>query len=149
MASECIAIAHSRRAAQGARAHAERRGFNCRVLLALGAGGLADRDISRAVGVFDVVILNHMATAETELAELLASGRRALSATGTLWLFERYESLESSRERVVEHPLARLRRVLGEAGLACERISPLEADGEHVLAARASPDSHITARRRA
>jgi hypothetical protein len=52
-----------------------------------------------------------------------------------LWIFERYESLEGSRERIVEHPLARLRRLLGAAGMICERLSPLEADGEHVLAA--------------
>ena len=56
---------------------------------------------------------------------------------GRLWLFERYESLESVGERIVEHPLARLRRLLSEAGLHCERLSPLEADGEHVLAALA------------
>jgi hypothetical protein len=37
----------------------------------------------------------------------------------------------------VEHPLARLRRLLGEAGLTCERMSPIEADGQHVLAAAA------------
>ena len=54
-------------------------------------------------------------------------------------MFERYESLEGSRERVVEHPLARLRRLLGDASLVCERLSPLEADGEHVLAAVARP----------
>ena len=36
---------------------------------------------------------------------------------------------------MVEHPLARLRRLLGAAGLYCERLSPIEADGEHVLAA--------------
>jgi hypothetical protein len=36
---------------------------------------------------------------------------------------------------VVEQPLARLRRLLGEAGLSCERMSPIEADGQHVLAA--------------
>jgi hypothetical protein len=39
----------------------------------------------------------------------------------------------------VEHPLARLRRLLGEAGLTCERMSPIEADGQHVLAAVAVP----------
>lgn len=76
---------------------------------------------------------------------LLAAGRRALSPGGRILLFERYDSLESPRKpgtgtaRVVEHPLARLRRLLGEAGLACERMSPIEADGQHVLAAVASP----------
>jgi hypothetical protein len=50
-------------------------------------------------------------------------------------MFERYEALESTREKVVEHPLARLRRLLSDLGLSCERMSPVEADGEHVLAA--------------
>jgi hypothetical protein len=72
------------------------------------------------------------------LARRLEQARRALSAQGRLWVFERYEALES-RERVVEHPLARLRRLLGDAGLTCERLSPVESDGEHVLAALARP----------
>jgi hypothetical protein len=62
-----------------------------------------------------------------------------------LWLFERYESLEVSREKVVEHPIGRLRRLLGDVGLTCERLSPIEADGEHVLAAVAVP-SRVTLR---
>ncbi len=61
---------------------------------------------------------------------------------GRLWLFERYESLEIARDRakdkVVEHPLARLRRSLSDVGLSCERLSPIEADDEHVLAAVAA-----------
>jgi len=56
-----------------------------------------------------------------------------------LWLFEPYDALEGSRDRVVEHPLARLRRLLGTAGLRCEKLSPIEADGAHVLAAVARP----------
>jgi hypothetical protein len=60
-----------------------------------------------------------------------------------MWLFERYESLEIPRERakekVVEHPLARLRRMLGDQSLSCERLSPIEEDDEHVLAAVAAP----------
>jgi hypothetical protein len=39
----------------------------------------------------------------------------------------------------VEHPLARLRRLLAAAGLRCDRLSPIEADGAHVLAAVARP----------
>jgi hypothetical protein len=52
-------------------------------------------------------------------------------------MFEGYDALESAGARVVEHPLARLRRLLSDAGLECERISPVEADGTHVLAALA------------
>ena len=141
IASECTAIAHSRRVAQSARAFAERRGFNCRVLLAASSDGLCERDLARAGQSFDVVILDHLATANTEFARLLACGRRALAPNGRMWLFERYESLEIPRvkEKVVEHPLARLRRMLGEQRLSCERLSPIEEDNEHVLAAVAAP----------
>jgi DNA-binding transcriptional ArsR family regulator len=139
IAGGCTAIAYSRRAAQAARAFAERRGFNCRVLLAATSDGLCERDLARAGHSFDVVILDHLATANTEFSKLLTYGRRALAPHGRLWLFERYDSLEASRGKVVEHPLARLRRLLGDADLSCERLSPIEADDEHVLAAVAAP----------
>jgi len=44
-----------------------------------------------------------------------------------------------------DHPLARLRRLLGAAGLYCERLSPIEADGEHVLAAVSRVDAALCA----
>ena len=72
--------------------------------------------------------------------------RAALTPHGRLWLFEGYEALEHTGQRVVEHPLARLRRVLSEAGLLCERLSPLEADGEHVIAAVARPALEVHSR---
>jgi ArsR family transcriptional regulator len=137
--SGCTAIAHSRRAAQSARAFAERRGFNCKVLLAASSDALCERDLARAGQSFGVVVLNHLATANTDFARLLAYGRRALAPEGWLCLFERYESLEIPRGKVIEHPLARLRRLLGDVGLTCERLSPIEADDEHVLAAVAAP----------
>lgn len=138
-ADECVAIAHSRRAAQSARAFAERRGFACRVLLAASPEALCARDIEAAGGVFDMVVLDHVAVPDSAVESLLGYGRRALAPGGRLWLFERYESLELSREKVVEHPIGRLRRMLSDVGLACERLSPIEADGEHVLAAVAVP----------
>jgi DNA-binding transcriptional ArsR family regulator len=163
IAGECVAIAHSRRAAQSARAFAERRGFACRVLLAASSNALCEKDIDAATerlaterpakespagarespagtgAMFDVVFLDHLAVPESALDGMLAYGRRALAPGGRLWLFERYESLEVSREKVVEHPIGRLRRLLGDVGLTCERLSPIEADGEHVLAAVAVP----------
>jgi len=132
---ECTVLAHSRRASQLARATAERGGLRCRVLLAAGGDALGPRDLTRLGGTFDVVLLDRLGTPNEALGTLLAAGRRALSPAGRILLFERYDSLESPRERVVEHPLARLRRILGEAGLTCERMSPIEADGQHVLAA--------------
>jgi DNA-binding transcriptional ArsR family regulator len=139
VAGECVAIAHSRRAAQSARAFAERRGFACRVLLAAGSSALCEKDIEAAGSPFDVVFLDHLAVPDSALDGMLAYGRRALAPGGRLWLFERYDSLEIPRDKVVEHPIGRLRRLLGDVGLTCERLSPIEADGEHVLAAVAVP----------
>lgn len=136
---ECIAIAHSRRAAQSARAFVERRGLACRVVMAASSQALCEKDIETAGVPFDVVMLDHLAMSDGALEGMLKFGQRGLSAQGRLWLFERYESLESPREKVVEHPIGRLRRMLGEVGLVCERLSPIEADGDHVLAAVAVP----------
>ncbi|HET9108811.1 MAG TPA: metalloregulator ArsR/SmtB family transcription factor [Steroidobacteraceae bacterium] len=141
MGSECVVLACSRRSSQTAKATAERAGLHCRVLLAAGGDVLGPRDLARLERTFDAVLLDRLATPDEDLARLFAAARRALSPGGRLFLFQRYESLESSRERVVEHPLARLRRLLGEAALTCERMSPIEADGQHVLAAVAVPSA--------
>jgi DNA-binding transcriptional ArsR family regulator len=135
MGRECVILAHSRRSSQAARAIAERLGLRCRVLLASGADALGARDLARLGQTFDVLLLDRLVASDERPGLPLTAARRALSPGGRLLLFERYDSLESSRARVVEHPLARLRRLLGEAGLICERMSPIEADGQHVLAA--------------
>ena len=141
VARHCTALAPSRRASQGARAFAERRGFACRVLQA--SAPLHGSDLRRAGSSFEALLLDHPPAGGEALAELLAAARAVMAPEGRLWIFEPYEALESSGERVVEHPLARLRRLLGAAGFVCERLSPLEADGEHVLAAvgRAAADA--------
>jgi DNA-binding transcriptional ArsR family regulator len=138
VAGTCTAIAHSRRAAQAARSYAEREEFSCNVLLAASGEALSSKDLERAGGSFDAIVLDRFRATSGALAAMLNAARGALAPGGRLWLFERYESLESPRERVVEHPIARVRRLLIEAGLACERLSPIEADGEHVLAAVAA-----------
>ncbi len=135
LAKHCTVIAHSRRGSQALRAFAERHGIRCKVVLASGSDGLSERDIARAGQSFDLVLLNHLAIPQSAFAGMLSCGRRALAPEGSLWIFERYDSLETPRDRVVEHPIGKLRRLLNEAGLVCERLSPLEADGEHVLAA--------------
>jgi DNA-binding transcriptional ArsR family regulator len=141
MSGVCTAIAHSRRSAQAARSYAQREEFQCRVVLAPDGESLTERDMGRAGQPFDAVVLDRFRATGDVLANLLRTAKGALTAGGKLWLFERYESLEGSRERVVEHPIARVRRLLTEAGLTCERLSPIEADGEHVLAAVAAPSA--------
>jgi len=135
----CTALAPSRRAAQSARAFAERRGFACQVLKASSPEAPGAADFAAAGAAFDAVLLDQPAVGEESLARVLEDAVRIVTLNGRVWVFERYESLESSRGRIVEHPLARLRRLLGAAGLVCERLSPIEADGEHVLAAVARP----------
>ena len=134
-AAECTAIAHSKRAAQSARAFAERRGFNCRVLVAGSSGGLGESDLTRLGRLFDRVIVDRLAIPNSELSGVLALASRVLAPNGRLWVFERYESLAAS----AENPLARLRRLLVEQGLGCESLSPIEEGEEHVLAAVAAP----------
>jgi len=139
MSGVCTALAHSRRSAQAARAYAQREEFECRIVLAPDGESLTERDMSRAGQPFDAVVLDRFRATGGVLAQLLHTAKGALTAGGKLWLFERYESLEAPRERVVEHPIARVRRLLADAGFTCERLSPIEADGEHVLAAVAAP----------
>jgi len=134
----CTALAPSRRTAQGARAFAERRGFCCRVLHS-GAAAASNAGLGRAGEHFDALLLDHPAASGETLVRLLEDARALIEPAGALWLFEPYDSLELSRDRVIEHPLARLRRLLAAAGLRCERLSPIEADGAHVLAAVARP----------
>jgi len=143
-ARSCTAIAQSRRGAQAARAFAEREDFTCRVLLAANGEALSERDTARAGEPFDVIVLDRFTATGGALASMLVTAKRALMPGGKLLLFERYESLEGPRERVIEHPIARVRRLLSEAGFTCERLSPIEADGEHVLAAVAAPAVHST-----
>lgn len=130
-------LAPSRRAAQAAQALAARRGFKCRVVRAAGSTVSGAEDIAKVGTAFDAILLDHPALNGEALAHTLAQVRRIVAPAGQVWVFEPYEALETSRERIVEHPLARLRRLLQAADLACERLSPIEADGEHVLAAQA------------
>jgi len=123
-----VAVAASRRAAQVARALAAERGLSCRIESAPALRGLPE-------GPFDAIVLDRLDVAEGPTADVLAAARARLAPGGALWLFERYDALEESRDRVVQHPLARVRSLLLDAGFDCRRLNPIEADGELVLAA--------------
>ncbi len=133
----CTILASSRRAAQWARAFAGRGGVACRVIEAASAQVFSDADLDRCGGPFARIVLDPPGGGGGGLPQLLRRARGSLVPGGRLWLFERYDALDSAGDRIVEHPLARLRRLLSDAGLQCEKITPVEADGEHVLAARA------------
>lgn len=131
----CTALAHSRRAAQAARALLEREQLTCRIMLASGGELVTGRDLERLGGPFDAIVVDHLALTGGVASAVLATVHAVLPSDGRLWLFARYQA--ASGERVVEHPIARLRRSLTEAHLECRRIRPIEADGQHVLAASA------------
>jgi DNA-binding transcriptional ArsR family regulator len=137
-------LVSSRRAAQAAQAYATRRGFKCRVVRAAGAADAGVASLAGSGNSFDAVVLDHPAASGEGLARLLETVRDVVAPAGRVWIFEPYDSLEVPRARVVEHPLARLRRLLDAAGLSCERLSPIEADGQHVLAALARMTSAPT-----
>lgn len=132
----CTAIAYSRRSAQAARAMLERAQLAGRIVLAT-AEPTSGRDLERLRGPFEAVLIDYLALAGTVAPALLAAARAVLAPEGRLWLFERYQS--AAGERIVEHPIARLRRRLADAALECQRIRPIEADGQHVLAVSAVP----------
>jgi len=134
-AGACTALAHSRRGAQAARALLRQQGLSCPVIEV--PASPEEWELGRLGGPYAEVILDYPSRATATLVRTLALARGLLRGGGRLWILERYESLEGARERVVEHPLARLRRLLAEGGFHCERLSPLEEQGEHVLAALA------------
>lgn len=138
IARRITALAGSRIEAQRLRALAERSGLDCEVLVADRARAPALVRLLERLPVCDAVIADRLGADAAQTALVLRALGARLAAPGRLWLFVRYDALEQGRGKVVEHPLARVRRLLGQAGLACRRLQPIEAEGEHVIAASAS-----------
>jgi ArsR family transcriptional regulator len=138
-ASECTAIAYSRRAAQAAGAFLKREGLTCRIIASAPSEESIWAELRRSGPHYGAVVLNRLAAHPAPLAAWLAAARQVLAKSGRLWLFERPESLTAHPEAAAAQPLARLRALLDEAGFACERLSPIQAGREQVLAAVAVP----------
>jgi DNA-binding transcriptional ArsR family regulator len=136
--SDSTAIAHSRRAAQAASAFVKREALACRIVFTAPADEPIAPDVLRSGAHYEAVVLDRLAPHPAPLAAWLLAGRQMLSSSGRLWLFERPESL-SPGTHAAGQPLARLRALLDEAGFACERLSPIQAGHEQVLAAVAVP----------
>lgn len=85
---------------------------------------------------FDFVVLDLLhASGVSALREALATVAPLLAPHASIWLCMPYDALERVRGNVVEHPIAGLRRVLGECGFRADSLRPIEAEGDHVLAA--------------
>jgi ArsR family transcriptional regulator len=66
-----------------------------------------------------------------QLSAMLQRCRAQLVAGGVLWCVVPYEVLEDDPS-----PLLRLRALLGECGIDCTLLSPVEAEGRHVVLVR-------------
>jgi DNA-binding transcriptional ArsR family regulator len=135
VAADCTAVAHGRRAALAASAFVKHEELTCRLLVTAQTGEPIDTSLIEAGPQFDAVVLDRSNTHGASLPAWLAAGGRVLASGGRLWLFERYDSFETASALGGAKPLARLRDELAKAGFACERLSPIRADREHVLAA--------------
>ena len=139
MASGCTGIAHSRRTAQAASAFVKREGLTCRIIVTDPADGPIGPELAHSGRHYGAVVLDRLAPQAAPLAAWLAAGRQMLANPGRLWIFERCESLTALEDAAGTRPLARLRHLLDEAGFACERLSPIQAGREQLLAAVAVP----------
>lgn len=143
-ASDCTAIAHSQRALRAAGLFLRREGLKCRLINA-GAPELIPAEVASAHPRFESVVLNRAIPHGRALDAWLAAARPLFAPEGRLWLFERQESLGTFQQLSATAAIARLRQLLDAAGFACERLSPIHAGREVVLAAVAVPTSMVRA----
>ena len=121
-----------------------REGLKCRLINA-GAPELIPAEVASAHPRFESVVLNRAIPHGPPLDAWLAAARPLLAPEGRLWLFERQESLGTFQQPSATAAIARLRQLLDAAGFACERLSPIHAGREVVLAAVAVPASMVRA----
>jgi DNA-binding transcriptional ArsR family regulator len=139
IAADCTAVAHGRRAAHAASAFVKREHLICRVLVTPQTGEPIEKGLLETGAQFDALVFDRSISHPSALPAWLAAGRRVLASGGRLWLFERNQSFEAQSAGASAKPLTRLREQLNDAGFACERLSPIRAEREHVLAAVAVP----------
>lgn len=139
IAMDCTAIAHSRPSAQAAGAFLASEDLVCRIVVTARAGEPIAPELTRSGLHYEAVVLDRLTPHAAPLAAWLAAARQVLADGGRLWLFERYEALAVHEDSAPTQALARLRQHLDEAGFACERLSPIQAGREQVVAAVAVP----------
>jgi ArsR family transcriptional regulator len=101
------------------------------------------RALAQPSASFETVVLDCALAGEARPTEALREVARVLRQDGRLLLVEDYDALEE-RSRP-GNPLALLRDWLGEAGLACLRLKPVDVDGANLLLAVAAADRALAA----
>jgi ArsR family transcriptional regulator len=86
---------------------------------------------------FDVVLVDRLLVSAERPGDGLQEAARVLRPGGRLFVIEDFEALE--RRVPQTNPLAVLRSWLADAGLACDRLRPVDVSGAHLLLASATP----------
>jgi ArsR family transcriptional regulator len=92
---------------------------------------------------FDVAVVDRVLAAASRPAEALREVARVLRPSGRLLVVENFDSLDLRTPD--GNPLESLRAWLTDAGLACERLRPVDVTGAHLLLAVAAVDSEAVA----
>lgn len=137
-ARRAIGMNPSRTVAQRARARLHSAGLNHCVLQ---RGELAA--LPHPSRSFDVVIVDRVLAAADRPVDALREAARVLRPTGRLFVVEDFESLDLRRPD--GNPLELLRAWLTDAGLACDRLRPLDVVGAHLLLAVAVAEPEAVA----
>jgi DNA-binding transcriptional ArsR family regulator len=92
---------------------------------------------------FDVVVVDRVLAADTRPLDALHEASRVLRPAGRLLIVEDFEALE--RRAPDSNPLTLLRTWLADAGLACDRLRPLDVGTSHLLLAMAAVEPEAAA----
>jgi ArsR family transcriptional regulator len=92
---------------------------------------------------FDVAVVDRVLAAASRPAEALREVARVLRPSGRLLVVENFDSLDLRTPD--GNPLESLRAWLTDAGLACERLRPVDVTGAHLLLAVAAVESEAVA----
>jgi DNA-binding transcriptional ArsR family regulator len=92
---------------------------------------------------FDVAVVDRVLAATDRPAEALREVARVLRPSGRLLVIENFDSLDLRTPD--SNPLELLRAWLTDAGLACDRLRPIDVVGAHLLLAVASVEPEAVA----
>jgi len=137
-ARRAVGMNPSRMVVQRARARLHSAGLNHCVLQ---RGELAA--LPHPSHSFDVAVVDRVLAAADRPAEALREVARVLRPSGRLLVVENFDSLDQRTPD--SNPLELLRAWLTEAGLACDRLRPIDVIGAHLLLAVAAVEPEAVA----
>jgi ArsR family transcriptional regulator len=137
-ARRAVGMNPSRMVVQRARARLHSAGLNHCVLQ---RGELAA--LPHASHSFDVAVVDRVLAAADRPVDALREVARVLRPSGRLLVVENFDSLDLRTPG--SNPLELLRAWLTDAGLACDRLRPIDVTGAHLLLAVAAAEPEAVA----